>query len=725
MLLWDKPEVLEGLTTYRDERDWTMFYVLPSQPRFRLDDSGMPVFKFLKYRFPVDRPDGKKGGGFLIFDVEFAVPDDKLAAIKDQLQQRLSEQWRRLGRTDQVPPVKIGQLTFLRGAASLQFLDSGGALVEKVQNPGSPSLYGKMVTPFTVELSPEGATLAEQALQDKGGVVQVNYDLWLPVKLPPVTVHAWFHASKVMEFHQSIDVEERFWSEDDYKETIREKMTQSDMMGVNIDPGAVTDRKVIDAVRDWAWSSLEQAIARNLLGEIAAQDPKVAQEMYTKYDFENVERDVRQERIVDISRRYREGMVMEWNPAPRGTLPNITSLPNVKWADFAKTVDLNDPFFRQLTVNVRANADFESLPLDSIEVKMEYKQGSEHAIRESSLRKPDDVDKFTTFIANDSYKYTYSYQVNYKNSSQRFESKPVETDERFLTINVGDTGILLVEVAPGDINFNQVKEAQVTLRYEDAANGVPPSEQIYRIDKDHLNHRWVQVIFKPKTQPVRYHVKYFMADGREFETSVQETLSPRIFINDPFSATRTVGVRGFGDFAGRIDTIFVDLKYTDEKNKYSQSHSAALNAGSTFFDWAFPVIDAAGGKVTYSANIRFKDGTVEEIAETEAKKDTIMLGDVLLTQPVEVMADLVDFTAVKLVKVTLHYKDEANGIDETQDMVFKKDAAGAQKWAFPYKDKTRKAYSYSAAYFFADGSNKKIDPTTTTEETLVLPERPA
>lgn len=725
MLLWDKPEVIEGLTTYRDEQDWTMFYVLPAQPRFRMDDNNLPVFKFLKYRFPVDRPDGKKGGGFLIFDVEFVVPDDKMSAIKEQLQKRITDRWRAAGQTTPAPEAKIGQFNFLRGTSSLQFLDTGGALVEKVQNPGAPSLYGKMVTPFTVELSPEGATLAEQALQDKGGVVQVNYDLWLPVKLPPVTVHAWFHASKVMEFHQTIDVEERFWSEDDYRETVREKMTQTDMMGVNIDPGAVTDRKIIDAVRDWAWSSLEQAIARNVLGEIAAQDPKEAQKLYTEQDFENIERDIRQERVVDINRHYREGMVMEWNPAPRGTLPNITTLPGVKWADFAKTVDLNDPFFRQLTVNIRANADFEALPLDSIEVKLEYKQGTEHAVKESSLRKPEDVDKFTTFIANDSYKYTYSYQVNYKGASERFESKPVETDERFLTINVGDTGILLVEVSTGDLNFTQVKEAQVTLKYEDAGHQIPPAEQVFRLDKDHTTHRWVQVIFHPKTEPVRYQVKYFMADGREFLTDWQSTLSPRIFINDPFSATRTVGVRGFGDFKDRIEAIFVDLKYVDEKNGYTQSHSAALNAASTFFDWVFPVIDAAGGKLTYSANITFKDGTVQEIPETEAKKDTIMLGDVLLTQPVQVMADLIDFATVKLVKVALRYKDEANGIDESGDLVFKKEAAGPQTWNFPYKDKAKKSFEWSAAYFMADGSSAKIAPSTTTEETLVLPATPA
>ncbi|WP_158594064.1 hypothetical protein [Cohnella faecalis] len=34
MLMWDKPEVVEGLTVYRDHEDRTLYYVLPSVPGF-------------------------------------------------------------------------------------------------------------------------------------------------------------------------------------------------------------------------------------------------------------------------------------------------------------------------------------------------------------------------------------------------------------------------------------------------------------------------------------------------------------------------------------------------------------------------------------------------------------------------------------------------------------------------------------------------------------------
>jgi hypothetical protein len=45
-----------------------------------------------------------------------------------------------------------------------------------------------------------GATFFEQALQNKGGFAQVAYDLFGPVKLPPLKVTIWFNSTKFYEF---------------------------------------------------------------------------------------------------------------------------------------------------------------------------------------------------------------------------------------------------------------------------------------------------------------------------------------------------------------------------------------------------------------------------------------------------------------------------------------------------------------------------------------------
>lgn len=722
MLKWDAPELVNGLTTYWDDKDIATAYLLPNTPRFRLDDEGSPVFKFMKYKFPIDRADGKKGGGFLVCDVEFGVTKQQEDEIRDALQERVNQRWKAAGHNDAAPAVKFGQLSYLRGTASVTVLDSGGALVEKVHNPASPSLYGDMILPITVELSPEGSTLLESALQEKGGIVQVAYDIWTPVKLPPLTAHVWFNASKFSFFHQHIDVEENFCAEDDYTESITDLMVQSDAGGVTIDPGTVTDQKVIGAVTDWAWSALADATTRMVLGDVPIQNPEEIRKLYTEQDFENIDMTVMTTRLVNFDRTFTQDQVMEWNPAPRGTLPNITAMKGpdgdtFKWEDFATTVDLDDPFFRVMTVNTRVNADFEKLPLHSVEVKIEYDKTGDKKVSEFALTGPNELGTFTSFVGNNDRRYTYTYQVNYKGEAQAFVSEPKVSNDPSLIINVGDIGILDVEIKPGDLSFDQVKTAQVTLWYED--NGIPRMETSVTLDKEHQEHRWTKVIFQPRRQPVHYKVKYFMTDGREFEGGERTTASTELRINDPFGSTRTVQVRGFGDFENRIDAIFVDLSYVDTVNDFTQTKSITLTKASTFEDWQFPAILADGGTLTYSAKIRFKDGTVEDVAVAPVEGSTVMVGDVVLQQPITVMADLVDWATTKLVKISLHHVEEK--IDETEDLVFKDGSPSTLVWPMPFKDKTKKAYSWKATYFKADGSNASVEGKDVTDETVVLP----
>ncbi len=721
MLMWDKPQMVEGVTAYGDDRSSNTFYVFPNTPRYRMDERGFPVFKFMKYRNPIDRPGGKKGGGFCIFDVEFVVPDDVLEKVKGTLQEQLDERFRNV---NPKPQVQIGQLSYTKGTAGLQMLDNGGGLVEKIQNPGAPSLYGRMITPFTVEFSPEGATLAEQALQDKGGVVQVIYDLFTPVKLPPLTVTVWFEAQKFMSFHQQVDIDWSFWGDDSYREKIQQEWRTSEAGGVDIDPGTVTDQKVISAVRDWGFQSLDDAVKRMVLADIpdvSADDRKVPDGM------EHVWRDQSVNKVASFRRTLTEGQVMEWDPAPRGTLPNITSMNGpdgkpLKWSDFARTVDLDDPFFKQLNVNIMANADFQNMPIHSIEVHVDYHQGNTHTIDDFRLASSSDVGKFATYIENNQWKYKYQYQVNYKGSDRVFKSAEIETDDKSLTINVGDSGYLVIDVQPGDLNFDQVEEAQVTLQYEDSANNVPLLEESFTLDKDHREHKFAQLIFAPFKNPYKYRVKYFMKDGKEFSVDWQQGQASQLYINDPFSANKTVSVRAIGDLQSDIGTIFVDLKYVDATNNYNQTSSVALSKANPFFDWSFPVIDENAGKVSYSGSIQFQDGKVEDLEETETTKGTIMVGkarDENEFLQVQVVPDLLDFAQIKLVQLALHYVDEGNGVDVRKDLVIKSTAT-VPPWVVRLQDKTKKNYEWEATYFMSDGTKRHTNPATTGETTLVL-----
>jgi hypothetical protein len=675
------------------------------------------MFKFIKYRLPVDRPDGKKGGGFAFFDVEFTVPEDQLKAVTAQLQAKVDKIFANFNMQSQ--PVRIGQLTFTKGTASLNLQGLGGTLVEKVWNPGSPSLYGKFITPFTVEFTPEGATVFEQALQGKGGLVQVAYDVWTTVKLPPMHAHGHWDAQKFYSFFQKIETDETWYGADEARrEQVIEQSHNSEARQLVIDSwGGITDPNIQNQIRDSLNRTFDDAIARNLIKEAT---PVSDENRKLPDGIENVTRSMINDKTANVDVSYEENMTLEWNPQPRGMLPNITNYPGIKWEDYFVEIDADDPFFRQLNVPITVNADFENLPLHSIEVHLEYNQGNTHRIEEPVFKTPNDVFKFSSFVENNNWKYKYWYQVNYKGESRTFKSQDVETDEKSLVINVDDSGILNITARPGDIDFSKIPQVQVAIQYEDKGAGVDLIEEQFTFDKDNKQHEMVKVIFQPRRNQYRYRVKYFMADGKEYQKDWTNGQSNQLFINSPFSATQVIHLRSLGDMDQDITSIFVDLKYEDPANNYVRTESLALNKANPFMDWSIPVISETGGKVTYSGSIQHKDGTTEDIPPTEAKTNTIALGKIPDMLQVQVLPDLIDFSTVKLAKISLSYQDQANGIDERKDVIFKPDSA-AVDWILKLKDKSKNSYQWQVTFFMKDGSTKKTDPVTTSEPT-VLPE---
>ena len=76
----------KDFTVWSDDTESNKYYVLPSAPSIRIQD-GKPVFQFLKFRSPIERPDGPKGG-LCTFDVELVVTDSE----RQQIETKLKEQ---------------------------------------------------------------------------------------------------------------------------------------------------------------------------------------------------------------------------------------------------------------------------------------------------------------------------------------------------------------------------------------------------------------------------------------------------------------------------------------------------------------------------------------------------------------------------------------------------------------------------------------------------------
>lgn len=722
MLKIDTSQQISTVSIYGDDAKDFVFYLLPQGPRFRTDENGRPIFKYLKYRELRNEGDDFFGG-LITFDACLAVPDPILIQVKAALQQQVNAIY--LQRGAQAPQVQVGPPIWTQGTVTLSIEGANNQLVQKVTGAGVPSLYGDNVASFWVELTKEGATIFEQAMQGQGGFVAAFYKMKAWAKLPPISGFAEWHADKFYSFSQTINTDDNFWSEDSYEENISEWSSSHDVQEVHLDmvaiPGMAADKQqaLEDELRANLNKQLQAAVERNLLKEIQKTNPDT-KSLRDDEDIEDIKRTVNTTEIASVRIDFSETHTIEWPFNPQGTLPNITTMTGpdgpIKWADYATEVNLDDPFFRTLEVRLQVNADFANLPIANVTAKLSYAFGDKK-VESFTFVDSNTVARFRTFIVGDNRKFKYTYTVNYRGHGAPFVAKEVETDETQLTINVDDLGIWVVDIAPGDINFAQVKQAQVTVRLDDVA---PPIERQFTMTEAARELKIREVTMRPRSSPFKFMVKYFMADGKEFTSGWQDHDSPQLYINDPFMAMKTVSLRAVGDLANKIASIDVDINYTDAENNYIQTKTMALSQATPFFDWTFPVISETAGKVVYSATINHKDGTSEDVAETVADRPTIRVGDIVQARlEVEVVPDLLDFAQIKLVQVALSYTDAMNGIAEHKNLIIKGDS-GTTAWTVDLKNKAKTDFTWSAKFFLVDGSHRESPATTTSDATLIL-----
>ncbi|WP_216324515.1 hypothetical protein [Deinococcus aestuarii] len=739
IMLKEVPDV----TIWRDDALEHVYYVLPTTPRFRLQ-GGKPVFKFIKYRMPKDRPDGKKGGGFVFFDTEIAVPDDQLAKLTELLQADLDKKHKEEHRPGQAPKVQFGTLTYTRGTVRL-LLEENGVLVEKVRGAGKPSLYGNNVAAFMVELSPEGATVIEAAMQGQGAsAVQVVYDLHFWVKLPPILAVVDFDSSKFYDYVKSVDLEVSMWTEDHYREELREVLKESQSGTARVeanfalnDPEA--DRKLKDKLREWAQRMLEDTltrVAQQAAAPAGPGGPIDSQKLFDKTledlggdDLDNFDQTIKQRKFQNFHYEFREDSATEWNLAPQGTLPTLTTLKDdrgqpIKWADYSLLIDADDPFFKQLNINAQVNADFTGLPLHSVELHVEYpKANGGKEIYDYRFTTPNETAKFNPFLEGNSQKFTYDYEVNYKGQSRTFRSKPVTTEDQYLTINLDDTGIFNLDTVSGDLDYEQVKFAQVDLRYP-AGAATPLVQEKFTLDKTTRTHRTQKVIFETVDKPYEYRVKYVLEGGKEIETGPVTDAARPFVLNDPFVETRSVTVRATGNLKEKVQTIFVDLVYEDTANRYRQAKSIALDTNTPAEEWLIPILAGSTGTLKYTGTIRYFDGTEEPIPETMDTRPTILVGPSVRDRlAVTVMPDFMfDSADVRLVKVALSY-DDGNGVKERKDFTFRPGDHDPMEWTVDLKDQTKTEYDWEAMFFLKPSGQKKASGRTS--ELTLIPELPA
>lgn len=749
MVKFYPPLNIAGLTVYTDDTDNSLFYAMPDEPSFRTDPvSGNLVLKFIEYLLPVDRPDGSKGGGFLIFDSVFVISDAKRAAVMTALNA--------LGLKDfqgnavvpklAMPPFVPATVSATRTTptATLVLLDSGGALVTKIESAGRPSLLGSLICSFTAELSPEGATIVQQAMSGAGGIVQIAYDLSYWAVLPDVTGHVWFYADKLATFAQTITKTGKSWDSDNdsENETLRESFTNSQAGGVYFDfsglQGAGDDAtKLKNDLTNWGWKELDAAAQSVLAAQSAAGSGSgggsgsgtgsgsgsgggsgtssggvtggnTGGDIGTDHGddgYDNVHRDEQSHSKFDFNEWYQEKDSILFSTTQQGTLPSPANFNKYK-----QTINANDPFFAQIHATFQVDCDFAKFLIQSVDLSVTYTKSNPNTVGGFHFTKPDDVYKFDSDTVNGDMTYQYQFNVNYQDQSAPFTSKPVTTNASVVTLDVGSMGMLYVNMTVSNVDFTKSPQVTMQFTYPGLDSMGASISRGFSFDPTKKTDSLLVVLKEAFNQKYTYQVTYSMADGSQYVAAPVTDNTQELFIKNPF-VTTTVSFISEGDFVNDIDSIFLKMTYTDTTNKLTQTSEYTFTSQNRSHDWLIPTIAGTDGVVTYSGVVMHKNHTTDNIPDTTAKGTLVTFGppnQSIIT--VSVDGSIVDWTKVKMAKVEFNYADAANNIALAQEILVKQTGSTPSTWTFYTKDPAKTAYAYTVTYYLAGPP-----PTVTTE----------
>jgi hypothetical protein len=743
---------IEGYTLFRDDTNGLTktppsggepqnfkFYVLPEAPGIALDGKGNPIFSLIVYRHDETRiapEDSTKdaGGGILTFTVELGVPDGKMKAIQSKLRTRIFGEG---ASADQ--DVDLSLVPFLDGTVSVAVAgettgDSGSEFVKGAVGTGKVSGIGNNRKAVMVKLTQAGASLMAQLEKLRTLPINVQYDLTFEHRLLGVTMHVWMDINSSYTLmqevtHQTGDYDDGYLgaSENhvsiDKITSVTETLVRNKTAGVQVTPEtSEVEPDTLASLEKFGFDMLNKEMEKAIE---ATPPPKELDRTYlTKYDST-----IGNNFNFTLDRK----MVLVRNFRPSANVSNVFQ--EGKFADLVAFVDLRSDFFSFLKVPVRVNADFTTLPLDSVVVTVTYKRerfggGGREQVRDSF--EFTDGSKIETFLAyaNTLEEVTYDWDavVHYKGITETFQVGERGFNEDFLVVDVGKLGMIQVDLGLGLVDLTNYPAAKVTFRYNSAALG-RTLERDFKLDKTQENAMWVEAVHEEPTKGWQYKVDWLTKSGEILPGAWTASSSTRLRLDAPVADQMKVSVMCSGNFkdsgSEQISQVGVSLVYKDPDNHYTQEGQLTFTQDGQMQPWEVELRNPDLRAYQYRYTIVYKDGLVKEVPSDgswlDGEPGFITVGEHYLVR-VDVFPALLTFADnAKMVEVDFDYSDAANNIEEHDSLVFSSNESGKKTWRVRGAPGGPKKYSYQIKYFSVSGAVTALPVVTQDAEVIVIP----
>ena len=299
-------------------------------------------------------------------------------------------------------------------------------------------------------------------------------------------------------------------------------------------------------------------------------------------------------------------------------------------------VDLDDPFFRQIEIEVESPIDFGRIGLLTADVELEYgDRGRPAELKRKDMRFEQGgptKDSHAFFMNADhdlSYRVKQQYHFDplsgWEGSAFSYELPTETTLDRTLLLNpFNHFGFLELTVVPGDLDWGMIRETEVQLRYD---GGHWRKDTTLSVRPDSPEQAWRLRLDDPERREFSYTLRHHMKDGSVHESAPVVQRATAVTVNDPFDDPLIIEFFPNYDPAG-VRVLFVDVLYEDEANDYRREERIEFRGDSLQSQrLRIARFDPARREFTFRLTKLAPDHSVERMPPVRTEETIVFLGE--------------------------------------------------------------------------------------------------
>ena len=744
--------IINRVSVFRDHEDPLQWYYLPGPPRVTraLDaasGSMVPQLRIIKFH-------GSAGtGGFLNFDVDLGVDSDVLEELQAEI--KGAEDLSELPRLAPVPLIDgtVKMMLFDRQTGDTPPDDGQPALqfALRLTHNAKPSLYGDNRAAFSVQLSQEGITTLEEAIQGELSPIGIVYALDYLALRPAYSVRLNVDWERVQEHMDKTFGTDSIFFQSQITEAV-DKLIDERVIDLQVDtfiPEGEEDSAVLgrrdDAVAEVqdmitnaffepslnpekdeadAWDKFEHLVKTGAAMAATGGWGSIISFSYKKVHYTRIDKKTMN---VNINERT----TVKKTIYPQGHLSGLFKVlrePGVDLDRFVIPVTLDDPWFTRRKVQTIARTDFEEDGISSLNVQLQYAGVPKNTILEPD--KPTDELEWNSIVENNTMQWevTARYTVNFKGVDGTERPLALESPEEIITVDNLEINprelytIVNVPILALNFPWERYSHLEVQTEYSDPENGIRSAED-FLLDVGHPGATWKMFVRDPDRTQFRYKVIYRAVDHKDVEMTWIESDEALLVFRDPFPTKRTLEIVPIFNWE-KVDRAFVDVAYEDEANGVFEEASFEFNSDTTATQKFTASLEDPGRRlISYRVTVIEKDGNLVEIPPSFTLDRRITVReDMKGHRIIAIQPQAVDFAGKRVEELTVEarYEDPNNGLSFADLFTFKSPEDQAH-FEFDYVDEARSGFAYRVMMRFTNNMTRENDWQETSKDEVILP----